>query len=81
MATNFAKKNSIIVNRMKEEGHCIALHSFEHKNALFQGKSYTSYDFEQSAKTMKELGFDVKYYRPPWRHYKIFTNYEVKNIT
>ena len=32
---------------------------------------------------MKELGVDVKYYRPPWGHCNIFTNYEVKrhNLT
>lgn len=83
MVATFANKNPIIVNRMKEEGHCIALHSFEHKNALFQSKLYTSYDFEQSVKIMKELGFDVKYYRPPWGHCNIFTNHEVKkhNLT
>ena len=74
----FAKENPIIINRMKEEGHCIGLHSFEHRNALFQSKSYTSYDFEQSVKIMNELGINVKYYRPPWGHCNIFTNNEVK---
>lgn len=79
MVATFAKENPIIVNRVKEEGHLIGLHSFEHKNALFQSKSYTSYDFEQSVKIMKELGVNVKYYRPPWGHFNIFTNHEVKN--
>lgn len=78
MVATFAKENPIIVNRVKEEGHLIGLHSLEHKNALFQSKSYTSYDFEQSVKIMKELGVNLKYYRPPWGHFNIFTNYEVK---
>lgn len=78
MVATFAKENPIIVNRVKEEGHLIGIHSFEHKNALFQSKSYTSYDFEQSVKIMKELGVNLKYYRPPWGHFNIFTNYEMK---
>lgn len=78
MVATFAKENPTIVNRVKEEGHLIGIHSFEHKNALFQSKSYTSYDFEQSVKIMKELGVNLKYYRPPWGHFNIFTNYEMK---
>ncbi|MEW9078283.1 polysaccharide deacetylase family protein [Terrisporobacter glycolicus] len=78
MVATFANDNPIIVNRMKEEGHCIGLHSYEHKNALYQSKSYTSYDFEESVKTMEKLGVNVKFYRPPWGHCNIFTNHEAK---
>lgn len=78
MVATFAKENPTIVNRVKEEGHLIGLHSFEHKNALFQSKSYTSYDFEQSTKTMKELDVNLNYYRPPWGHFNIFTKREMK---
>ncbi len=78
MVAKFAKENPIIVNRIKEEGHYIGLHSVEHKNALFQSRSYTSYDFGESIKIMEELGVSVKYYRPPWGHCNIFTNKEVK---
>lgn len=78
IVATFAKENPQIVTRMKEEGHCIALHSFEHKNALFQSKSYTEYDFKESMKIMDTLGVDVKFYRPPWGHCNIFTNHEAK---
>lgn len=78
VVATFAKENPQIVTRMKEEGHCIALHSFEHKNALFQSKSYTEYDFKESMKIMDTLGVDVKFYRPPWGHCNIFTNHEAK---
>lgn len=78
VVANFAKENPDIIWRMKEEGHLIGLHSLEHRNALFQSKSYTEYDFKESIKIMKDLGIDVKYFRPPWGHYNIITCKEVK---
>ena len=53
---------------MKEEGHTIGLHSFEHKNALIKGPLYTNKDFKESSKIMKELDIDIKSFRPPWGH-------------
>lgn len=78
VVASFAKDNPEIIERMKKEEHLIGLHSFEHKNALIQSKSYTKYDFEESMKVMKELNVNVKFYRPPWGHCNMLTSGEIK---
>ena len=78
VVASFARNNPQIIDRMKKENHCIGLHSFEHKNALFQSRGYTKYDFEESIKIMNDLGVNFKFYRPPWGHCNIFTSREIK---
>ena len=63
---NFAKEQKEIIEKMKKEGHLIALHSLKHKNSMLQGIYETKIDLEKSLKIMQELGIDIKYYRPPW---------------
>lgn len=63
---NFAKEQKEIIEKMKKEGHLIALHSLKHKNSMLQGIYETKKDLEKSLKIMQELGIDIKYYRPPW---------------
>ncbi|WP_195954102.1 polysaccharide deacetylase family protein [Clostridium saudiense] len=75
---SFAEKNSEIINRMKEEGHTIGLHSFEHKNALIKGPLYTNKDFKEGAKIMKELDIDIKSFRPPWGHLNLMTLFNIR---
>lgn len=78
VVASFAKSNTSIIKRMKDEGHIIGLHSFEHRNALYQSRNYTKYDFKRSMEIMKELGVEVKYFRPPWGHFNINTVFEIK---
>ena len=63
---NFANERKFIIEKMKQDNHVIALHSLRHKNAMLQGILETKKDFESSLKIMKELGVEIKYYRPPW---------------
>lgn len=63
---NFAKEQKEIIEKMKQEEHLIALHSLKHKNSMLQGIYETKTDLEKSLKVMKELGVNIKYYRPPW---------------
>ena len=63
---------------MKEEGHTIGLHSFEHKNALIKGPLYTNKDFKESSKIMKELDIDIKSFRPPWGHLNLMTLFNIR---
>lgn len=63
---SFAKEHPEIINRMKEEGHLIALHSLKHKNAMLQGPMETKKDLEKSLEIMALLGAEIKLYRPPW---------------
>ena len=62
---NFAKQHNNIIERFKEEGHCIALHSLKHKNFMLQGIKETKLDLENSLNIMENLGVNIKYYRPP----------------
>ncbi|MCR1954295.1 polysaccharide deacetylase family protein [Clostridioides mangenotii] len=73
VVANNAKGNPDIINRMLEEGHEVALHSLEHKNAWLYSYFYTKKDFLESLNIMKKLGVDVKHYRPPWGHTNIFS--------
>ncbi|MEG0857289.1 MAG: polysaccharide deacetylase family protein [Terrisporobacter sp.] len=78
VVASFARENPEIIKRMEKEGHAIGLHSLEHKNALFQSKSYTEYDFGESIKIMNDLNIDVKFFRPPWGHFNIITAMQIK---
>lgn len=78
VVAEFAKKNPKLIERMKKEGHLIGLHSLEHKSAMLQTPFYTNYEFRESIRIMKNLGVDVKYYRPPWGHVNLFTLRNIK---
>lgn len=73
-----AEKQPEIIKRIVRDGHTLGLHSLEHKNALIKGYLYTKHDFEESIRTIKKLGYDVTYYRPPWGHVNLFTLYYIK---
>lgn len=70
-----AEKNKPIISRMQAENHEIALHSLEHKNAMFYGYKYAKNDFAQSIAIMQKLQVKASFYRPPWGHSNIFTSY------
>lgn len=63
---NFAKEYPNMIQKMKNAGHLIALHSLKHKNAMLQGIGETKKDLEESLKIMKKLNVPIQYYRPPW---------------
>lgn len=63
---NFAKERKNVIEKMKQSGHVIALHSLKHKNSMLQGIIETKLDLEKSLQTMEALDVSVKYYRPPW---------------
>jgi len=58
-----AEKNPNIIARMKNDGHTIALHSLEHRNALLYSYKYTKKDFEKSIDTsqlMENCGSEIR---------------------
>lgn len=67
-----------LIKRMEKEGHTIALHSLQHRNASFYSYFYTKKDFEESLAIMHQVGVKCHYYRPPWRHLNIFSCYFVQ---
>lgn len=80
MVAENAKKNKDIVRRMISEGHKVGLHSWQHRNAMLYSYAYTKKDFENSVKIMKAIGVDEIFYRPPWGHTNIFSNYFVNKF-
>lgn len=79
---NFAKQHKGTIERMKQEGHVIALHSLKHKNAMLQGVLETKNDLEKSLRIMQELGVSIQYYRPPWgdANFYLLKRLKQKNI-
>jgi len=61
-----AAENPQLIERMKDEGHMIALHSLEHKCPLFQSARQTQNDMERAVDIMTSLGVDIHFFRPPW---------------
>ena len=57
------------------EGHSVGLHSFSHKSAWLSLPWQTKKDFEQSVKTLNNLGHRVKFFRPPWGTFNLLTQY------
>lgn len=75
-------KNAIempeIIARMKQDGHCVALHSLEHRHAFLCGYHYMKNDFCESLKILKKLNCNIHYFRPPWGVRNLFTHKFVK---
>lgn len=80
VVSEFARKNPRIIMRARKEGHLIGIHSVDHKNALFRGNRFAFSDLAQSILTLKELGCDVHYYRPPWGHLNLFLLHWIKKM-
>ncbi len=78
VVATFTEKNPMIIKRMVDEGHCIGLHSLEHKNNIWEFPFYTKYDFDESMRIMNKLGVKVNLYRPPWGLFNITTSKYMK---
>lgn len=74
----FAKESPSIINRMVNEGHEIGIHAQNHQNQMFRGYKFIKNEFEESSKILKELGVNVRYFRPPWGCFGLFTGYFAK---
>jgi peptidoglycan-N-acetylglucosamine deacetylase len=73
-----AEKSPELIMRMKNEGHTVALHSFEHRHAYLSGYHYMKKDFKKSMEILKKLGCNIHFYRPPWGARNLYTNKFVK---
>lgn len=68
LVASFAQENLPILQRMKENGHLIGLHSFKHKNQILQSPFSLKQDFKESMALFKNNGIQIAFYRPPWGH-------------
>ncbi len=73
-----AQEAPAVIQRMKREGHCIALHSLEHRHAFLCTYHYMKKDFAKSLNILRDLHCPVKFYRPPWGVRNMFTKYFIQ---
>lgn len=66
VVADFAEENPKLIERMKKEGHLIGLHSLSHQSACLQTPYKIRENFFIDMETMRELGVQISYYRPPW---------------
>lgn len=71
IVSDFAEKNPKIIERMKAEGHYIALHSYKHKSPLFESPGETKEAFGNSVKVMEDLGCSPQIMRPAWGSFNL----------
>src|SRR5699024_1852712 len=60
-----AENNKEIIDRIIEEGHTLAIHSYSHRSAWLSSPWRTKKDFECSISALNNIGHEVKYFRPP----------------
>lgn len=65
---NTITHNQEIIKRMKDEGHLLGLHSYEHKNQIIQTPWGLYNDYKKSMRAMCNTGSKIRYFRPPWGH-------------
>ncbi len=63
-----AEKYPDILQRMKQEGHTVGLHSLNHHNQIIQLPHKLCMDFRKSMGIFSDLDTKPIYYRPPWGH-------------
>jgi len=74
------KKNPQLIDRMKFDGHLVAMHSLKHKNEILSFPWETYHEFKKTALIFNENKLEINYYRPPWGHFNLFNYYfAVKN--
>jgi Predicted xylanase/chitin deacetylase len=73
-----ALETPAMIQRMKKEGHCIALHSLEHRHAFLSTYHYMKKDFAKSLHILHDLNCPVKFYRPPWGVRNVFTKHFIQ---
>jgi peptidoglycan/xylan/chitin deacetylase (PgdA/CDA1 family) len=62
-----------LIKRMKEEGHCVGLHSLEHRHAFLCGYHYMKHDFAKSMELLQSINCHIHFYRPPWGVRNLFS--------
>ena len=79
------EKNSAILKQMQDQGHCIALHSYEHRNQILQLPHQLLLDYKKSVALFNKHGITLQYFRAPWGHlslvgYFLNQKYQLTNV-
>ncbi len=70
-----AENNKGIIDRIIEENHTLAIHSYSHRSAWLSSPWRTKKDFECSISALNNIGHEAKYFRPPWGIFNLSTQY------
>lgn len=76
LVASAARENPDIVERIKEEGHEIGVHSNTHKSAFLMTRKGFNRDFDCALYNLKMMGIKPDLYRPPYGHKRLFSEKE-----
>lgn len=75
-----ADKHPELLRRMREEGHVIGIHNYEHKTNWFMRPRTVKRHIAQTEEVIKQAtGQGTVYYRPPWGIVNVF-DYSLRNF-
>lgn len=62
-----AEKHPELLRRMRDEGHVIGIHNYEHKTNWLMRPKKVKWHIQRTQEVIKDAtGLDAIYYRPPW---------------
>src|SRR5680860_297254 len=74
MVAEKAKKYPELIQQVKEEGHQIGVHSFNHRYAWFTSPWKTSQEWTESVRILEQLtDRKITWMRPPWGTFNLMT--------
>lgn len=73
MVADKIPENMDIVRKVIEDGHTIGVHSMRHRSAWLSFPWDTWMDFRRALKIFDSQGIPVKFFRPPWGTFNLFT--------
>lgn len=75
MVADKVPENMDIVKKVLKDGHAIGVHSKNHRSAWMSFPWDTWLDFRGAVGIFHSFGIDVKFFRPPWGTFNLFTLY------
>lgn len=75
MVADKVPENMDIVREILKDGHTIGVHSKSHVSAWLSFPYNTWLDFKRAVEIFHSAGIDVKFFRPPWGTFNLFTLY------
>ncbi|KRN88819.1 polysaccharide deacetylase family protein [Ligilactobacillus ceti] len=70
---DFVKDHPETILAMQKAGHAIGTHSKDHTNAMFFTPQQTVTDFAASQASLRAIGVEPHFYRPPWGQFNLLT--------
>lgn len=75
-----AEENPRVVQKIRDNGHEIELHSYNHKCQWLHSPLSAKKDFQKSIQVLNKIGIKINLFRPPWGLFNIFTMYYINKF-